>query len=125
MSKDSENIQRWTAKRRTSLVLNILKGETSAQEAARKHGLKVADILDWKDRFLSGAENALRSRPRNDEAHKDNQIKKLKEKVGELTLDIDIMREAVRGRPFGEKTLKELDAKLRTYHNGGSAESSE
>ena len=122
---EEPEIQRWTAKRRTSLVLSILKGEISIQEAARKHALKVSEVQDWKDRFLSGAENALRSRPRGEEAHKDHQIKKLKEKVGEMVLDIDIMREAVRGRPFGEKTLKELDAKLRAYHNGGSAESSE
>jgi hypothetical protein len=30
--------QRWTAKRRVVLVVSILKGETSAQAAARKHG---------------------------------------------------------------------------------------
>ena len=33
------NVQRWTAKRRAALVLSILRGETSAKEAARKHGL--------------------------------------------------------------------------------------
>lgn len=32
-----ENIQRWSAKRRAALVLSILRGETSIQEAARKH----------------------------------------------------------------------------------------
>ena len=31
-----ENIQRWTAKRRAALVLSILRGETSIQEAARR-----------------------------------------------------------------------------------------
>jgi hypothetical protein len=35
----SEEVQRWTAKRRAALVLNLLKGETTA---ARRHGLKVA-----------------------------------------------------------------------------------
>jgi len=33
-----EDVQRWTSKRRAALVLSILKGETSVQEAARKHG---------------------------------------------------------------------------------------
>ena len=124
-NKSEDTIKRWTAKRRTALVLKILKGETTAQEAAREHGLKVADVLEWKDLFLSGAENALRSRPRDEEAFKDHQIKKLKEKVGEMVLDIDIMREAIRLRPLGEKTLRELDSKLRAYHSGGSVESSE
>ena len=124
-NQDNNEVQRWTAKRRTALVLSILKGQTTIVEAARKHGLKVAEIEEWKDKFLSGAENALRSRPRNQEAVKDHQIKKLKEKLGEMVLDIDIMREAIRLRPFGEKTLKDLDQRLGAYHNGGSAESSE
>ena len=60
MSEDKENgTQRWTAKRRVALVLTILRGETTSQEAARQHGLTVAEIEDWKEKFLSGAENAL------------------------------------------------------------------
>ena len=78
-----ENLQRWTAKRRSALVMSILRGERSAKEAARKHGLKVGEIEEWKDRFLLGAENALRSRPRDEEALKDEEIKRLKQKVGD------------------------------------------
>lgn len=60
-----QDIQRWTAKRRVALVVSILKGETSAPEAARKHGLTVAQIEEWRERFMAGAENSLRSNPRN------------------------------------------------------------
>lgn len=102
-----ESIQRWTAKRRAALVVNILKGETSAQEAARRHGLTLAEIEDWKEKFLFGAENALRARPKDEEALKDEQIKKLKQKVGELVLDIDILKEAMKGRPFDRETSDE------------------
>ena len=62
-----EDLQRWTAKRRVAVVTSILKGETSVQEAARKHGLTVAEIEDWRDRVLLAAENALRARPKDDE----------------------------------------------------------
>ena len=48
----AEDIQRWTSKRRMALVLSILKGETSIAEAARKHGLKVSELEDWKERCL-------------------------------------------------------------------------
>jgi hypothetical protein len=34
----SEEVQRWTAKRRAALVISLLKGETTAAEAARRHG---------------------------------------------------------------------------------------
>lgn len=105
--KDDNSVQRWTSKRRAALVLEILKGETTVREAARKHGLRVAEIEGWKDRFLSGAENALRSRPRDEDSQKDEQIKRLKQKVGEMALDMDIIKEAMKGRPFAPKTWEE------------------
>jgi len=95
-----EEVQRWTAKRRVALVVSILKGETSVPQAARKHGLTVAEIEDWQERFLLGAENGLRARPKDEEALKDEHIKKLKQKIGELVLDLDILKEAAKHRPF-------------------------
>lgn len=103
-----EDVQRWTAKRRSALVMQVLKGETSAQEAARKHGLTVSEVEDWRDRFLSGAENALRSRPKDEEAVKDDRIRKLERKIGEMTLDMDILREAAKPyRPTDGRTSDE------------------
>lgn len=88
-----EPIERCTAKRRVALVVSILKGETSVAEAARTHGLTVAEVEDWREKFLVGAENALRSQPRDEEALKDEPIKKLKQKIGDLVLDNDTLRE--------------------------------
>jgi len=102
-----EDVKRWTAKRRSALVLSILRGETSVQEAARKHGLTVAEVEEWKEKFLVAAENALRSRPRDEEALRGEQIKRLKQKVGELGLDIDILKEAMKGHPFVRGTSDE------------------
>jgi transposase-like protein len=116
-----ESPQRWTAKRRAALVLSIVKGETSAQAAARKHGLTVAEVEDWRDRFLLGAENALRARPKDEEALKDEQIKKLKQKVGELVLDLDVLKEASKDRPFAPKTSDEEGRCCRRSRNAGSA----
>ena len=70
-----DGIQRWTAKRRAALVLSIMKGETSIAEAARRDGLTVAEIEDWRERFLVGAENALRSRPKDEAALKESRLK--------------------------------------------------
>ena len=104
-----DDVQRWTAKRRAALVLSIMKGETSTAEAARKHGLTVAEVEEWQERFVLGAENALRSRPRDEEALREAQIKQLKQKIGDLVLDLDIMKEGLRGHPFGQKLLDELE----------------
>jgi transposase-like protein len=100
----SEPIERWTAKRRVALVVSILKGETSIAEAARTHGLTVGEVEDWREKFLVGAENALRTRPKDEDAVKDEQIKKLKQKIGDLVLDNDILREALKPYPLDRKT---------------------
>lgn len=102
-----DDVQRWTAKRRAALVVSILKGEVSVPEAARKHGLKVAEVEEWQERFLLGAENALRSRPRDEDTLKEEEIKRLKQKVGELVLDLDIMKTANRLRPTDPTTSDE------------------
>lgn len=100
----AEPIERWTAKRHVALVMSILKGETSVTEAARPHGLTVAEVENWQERVLIGAENALRSRPRDEEALKDEQIKKLKQKIGNLVLDNDLLQEALKPYPLDRKT---------------------
>jgi len=103
-SESTDPIERWTAKRRAALVVSLLKGETSVAEAARRYGLTVAEVEDWREKFLLGAENALRTRPKDEEAIKDEQIKKLKQKIGDLVLDNDILREALKPYPLDRKT---------------------
>ncbi len=102
-----EQLKRWTAKRRVALVVAILRGDTSVAEAARKHGLTVTEVEDWRERFLSGAENALRSRPADEEAQKDREIKRLKQKVGELVMELDVVKEAIKGHPSVRQMLNE------------------
>ena len=59
MADGPEDVQRWTAKRRVALVLSVVRGETSVAEAVRRHGLTVAEIEDWQQRFLAGTAHAL------------------------------------------------------------------
>ena len=105
--ESDDSVQRWTAKRRVALVLSIVKGETSVAEAARRHGLTVAEVEDWQERFLLAAENGLRSRPKDDEALKDERIKKLTQKIGELVLDTDVLKEALKPYPLASRTSDE------------------
>ena len=75
--------------------------------AGRKHGLTIAEVENWKEQFLLGAENALRSRPKDEESSKDERIQKLERKIGQMTLDMDIMREGLKLRPLRDKTSGE------------------
>ena len=60
-----------------------------------------------KEQSFADGDNALRARPKDEEATKDEQIVKLQRKVGELVLDIGILKEANKGRPFEEETCDE------------------
>lgn len=64
----------------------------------------MAEIEDGREKFLMGAENALRSRPKDDEGLNEEQSKKLKQKIGDLVLDNDILREALKPSPLDRKT---------------------
>jgi transposase-like protein len=103
-SESQEPIERWTAKRRVALVVSILKGATSVAEVARMRGLTVAEVEEWREKFLAEAENALRTKPKDEDAVKDEQIKKLKQKIGDLVLNHDILREALKPDPLDRKT---------------------
>ena len=94
-----EEVQRWTAKRHAALVVSLLRGEPRVAAAARRHSLKVAEVEAGRERFLLGAENALRARPQEDEALREEEGNRRQPKVGELTLDLDILREAAKVRP--------------------------
>jgi transposase-like protein len=104
---EAEEVQRWTAKRRAALVISLFKGETTVTEAARRHGLKVAEVEEWRDRFLLGAENSLRARPKEDAALREEEAIDSSVMVGELTMDLDILREAARLRPTTPGTSDE------------------
>ena len=70
--------------------------------------LTVAEVESWLEKDLAGMEDQLRSRPRDDEALKDEEIKRLKQKVGELVLDNDIPQEAAKPyRPTEGRTSDE------------------
>ena len=97
---EEDTFERWTAKRRAALVLRVLKGETSVAEAARQHGLRVAEVENWQDQYLRAAENGLRRRPKDEEALKDAKIKKLQQKIGELVVENDVLREAIKPYPL-------------------------
>lgn len=90
------DVQRWTAKRKAAVVLDLIRGKTTAADAARQHGLTVAEIEQWKEDFLSQGTEALRSHPRDREAQWEAEKQRLQAKVGELALEVDILKKVHR-----------------------------
>ena len=58
------DIKRWGAKRTAQVVVDILKGTTTAAEVARRRDLTASEVEGWIEEGLAGKENGLRARPR-------------------------------------------------------------
>ena len=87
-------VQRWTAKRKTEVVLQILKGQKTIVDVAREHDLRQNEIQQWVDTFVEFGKEALKSNPRNIEALYQKELRKHREKIGELVLQIDVLKKA-------------------------------
>ena len=64
MNEQMDDIKRWTARRKAAVVIDIIKGKTTAAEVARSHDITVGEIDQWIEDFTSMGTEALRSHPR-------------------------------------------------------------
>ncbi len=95
-SGQQDDVKRWTAKRKSAVVLDLIKGKTTAADVARKHDLTVAEVESWVERFMAGGEEQLRANPREAEAQWDAERQQLHAKIGELALQLDVQKKANR-----------------------------
>jgi transposase-like protein len=102
MNDESDEIKRWTARRKASVVMDIIKGKTTAAELARTHDLTVGEVEQWIEDFVSTGTEALRSHPRDAEALHKAKEKDLLAKIGDLTMQIEVYKIAceVQGKPL-------------------------
>jgi transposase-like protein len=89
MSKQmEEDIKRWTAKRNSALVLDIIQGKTTVSEASRTYDLSPSEVKQWVDDSKRGMENALRANPQDVREQYERQLKGLQEAYGEAMLEL-------------------------------------
>lgn len=89
MSKSmDETVKRWTAKRKTALVIEIIHGKTRVAEASRTYDLTPSEIETWVDDAKKGMENSLRATPQDIHAQYEKQLKDLQEAYGEAMLEL-------------------------------------
>ena len=83
-----EEIKRWTARRKSALVLDIIQGKITVSEASRQFDLPPSEIESWVDEGKRGMENALRAKPEDVREQYERQLKDLQEACGEAMLEI-------------------------------------
>src|SRR6476661_4238531 len=91
---------RFSSPRKTAAVLRLLRGE-DLELVSRELGVTAATLSGWRDDFLAGGQAAMKSRPSDD---RDEEIARLRAKVGELTMDNELLLQRCRAdRPFAPR----------------------
>jgi len=83
-----DGIKRWTAKRKSALVVEIIQGKTTVAEASRSFDLTPSEIESWIEDAKKGMENALRANPLDIKEEYEKQVKDLQEAYGEAMLEL-------------------------------------
>jgi transposase-like protein len=98
MEKD---FQRWTARRKVELFLQLIKGDVQLVDVCREHDLKQSEVEGWLDAFLKSGERGLKARSEDEQALHDREVRELRAKVGELVLELDARKklDALTGKP--------------------------
>ena len=85
---------RFSSGRKAEAVLRLLRGE-ELDALSRELGVAAATLAGWKEAFLSAGQSGLKSREPDAQSEENAQLKAL---VGDLTLRLEIHRQAERLR---------------------------
>ena len=95
--------KRFSAKKKLAAVQRLFRGE-SLETVSRDLAVPAHRLSEWRDRGLLGAESALKDRERD---ARDAEIARLKAKVGEITMDNELLFAKIEklenGRPFAAR----------------------
>ncbi len=81
--------QRWTAKRKAEIILQLIKGEVKLVDVCRQNDLKQSEVESWIETFLKGGEKNLKTNAKEEIDQYERQIKEMRAKIGELVLELD------------------------------------
>ena len=97
---------RFSVKRKSAAVMRLFKGE-DLDTLSRELGVLASTLSQWRDRFLSAGQSGLKTRPADD---REEEIHRLQAKVGELTMDNELLLERCQrqedGRPLASRRRK-------------------
>jgi transposase-like protein len=96
-----KEFQRWTARRKVELLLQLIKGEAKLVDVCREQDLTQSEVESWMEIFLKAGERGLKARTEDEQALHDREVRELRAKVGELVLELDARKklDALTGKP--------------------------
>lgn len=95
--------RRFSAQQKTEVVLRLLRGE-AIDLLSREWGVPASRIAAWRDTFLDAGQESMKKRPAPE---RDRELSRLREKLGESTMEIELLHEKIdrleAGRPVGHR----------------------
>src|ERR1700674_4032536 len=84
---DGNGPRLFSVQRRMAIVARLWRGEP-LELVARETNVSIGRLTEWRERALAGAASALKERERDE---RDDEIARLKSKVGEITMDNELL----------------------------------
>jgi len=88
--RDHRSQPRWSAGKKTDAVLRLLRGE-SLEELSRELKVEAHRLAAWRDDFLAAGKQGLKGQ-RPDQAPDDRALKQAERKIGQLTMENEVLR---------------------------------
>ena len=94
--KDFRSQPRWSAGKKTEVVLRLLRGEP-LEELSRELKVEAHRLAAWRDDFLAAGRQGLKGQ-RGSQPPDDRALKQAERKIGQLTLENEVLRAAAEKR---------------------------
>ena len=83
--------ERFSARQKTAVVLRLLRGE-ALDILSRELGIPAARLATWREAFRAAGQEAMKTHPLDNH---DRELGRLREKLGESTMAIELLREKI------------------------------
>src|SRR4029453_8970171 len=93
---DHRSRPRWSAGKKMEAVLRLLRGEP-LEALSRELGVEAHRLAAWREDFLEGGKEALKGQ-RPDRSTDERALRQAERKVGQLTMENEILRAAAEKR---------------------------
>lgn len=91
--KEKEKRRKWTSRKKLEVVLEGIKEKETVAEICRKSGISQSMYYEWRNTLFEKGEEALKYGGKSkQEVEKEKRIQHLERKVGQLTLECDLLK---------------------------------
>jgi hypothetical protein len=96
--RDAELPERWSAQRKTEVVLRVVRGE-ALDEVAREIQVPVHEVEEWRRIFLESGQQGLKRRGLDPE---EREVRRLQAKIGDMTMRLELAEHLLEKKGFAE-----------------------